>query len=401
MQLSSCDDPADVSWQMPQQMQQQYQQQLPGAQVGLPQSGTGMSGITSKLKTLLRGHKLKAKARRCNTVGAGGSFSAAAGADTNRIPSADAALALQAAAAAAAGGSYPDQPYPQQMAGQQLGTSYGPGHYAAQSSGLYMQGGLAPRAQDRQWHSTGLPAVGRNPSDCSLGPPVVGGFSWHASGSTMLPPGVAGMPQQGDGQHMAALATAALGAAPAGVASSSSQFAQQLAQLRAEYGQQQETCGPLYPMQGSCLHSNPMPAQALPPAPGTSDPAGLSLECYAGAGADTPERLVTTGYSGDKSGIVGKLVRALKIGSNPAQASGVLGPTGHNPGGMEVCEEDEQLLIMGRTDGETDLARALQWPESGALNPREEVLQALGLHVQGESRAGAGAGEDGPSIGMQ
>jgi hypothetical protein len=414
MQFSSCEDPLDMLWQQQQQqpshlqvpqahqMQQynhQYQHQLEQQQLmpDMQQGGSGAPSLASRLKTMLRGKK--APARKYASVGAGGSFdsgeAAAAVAPANRIRSADAALAQREVTTSGSGQL--EQWSQPQFSGQQMGMGSAPGTWGAQPGGL-MVPDVPPfaAADGRLWHSTPV-MVPRDVNDPNFAPATVGAFSWHAEQSTMLArtpmPGQVAAGQHMNGPHYPAPIMMPA-AAPAGAAAGTNQFAQQLAQLRAEFGahQQQDQQRQQFGGCGMVMQDAAMLAQAPAAAGmGGNDFAGPSFRKGAAAGL-AAGGLPAARCSSDSPGLMGKLVRALKVGSQPAHSMPVQGPT---PMAMNMREDDD-LLVMGRSDGELDLARAaLQWQaDNGPLSPEafEALLQSLGVQrqVDGSSRTGCG-----------
>lgn len=331
MQFSSFDNACDMQWQQQELLQQQQQQQFGGA------GGTGVSGFANKLKTLLRGKKTKAK--RYHSVGAGGSFSnslaVAAAGGAGRVASAEAAVA--------AGHGTSAHPGSMTAVGPCV-TTPGP---AVPWSGC-SQTAMGQQAESRLWQSV---VTVPNPfsGDPHMLPATVGGLSWHAEKSTLLsstsmstqPPQLA--------PCAAARGTRSLMAAPSGVAAADSQFAQQLAQLRALYG------------------SNPGAAMDVPAAAAADQacmppPMGCVAALDAGrssaADASATESLARS--NSNKSGFVGKLVRAFKLQSSPSLAALA---AGGDLAQQEYEEEDDtDLLLTGRCNGELDLTKAvLDW----------------------------------------
>ncbi len=75
----------------------------------------------------------------------------------------------------------------------------------------------------------------------------------------------------------------------------------------------------------------------------------------------------------EKPGLVKKLARALKLhGQQLAQGSAGAAAE------QNQQEEDEDLLVMGRMDGQLDLGATLQW-QAGL---GEEMLQGFGAQMQ-------------------
>jgi hypothetical protein len=253
---------------------------------------------------------------------------------------------------------------------------------------------LPPAATNgRLWHSMAITGVSRDVNDPNFAP--VGAFSWHAERSTML----AGMLMPGQaatGQHMYGPSYPAPmmlpAAAPAGAAAGNSQFAQQLAQLRAEFEvHQQQEQQQQQPQQlggfGMVMQDMTVLAQAPAAAGmGGNDFAGPSFREGAASGL-VAGGMRAPGCSSDRPGLMGKLVRALKVGSRSAHSMPLQGPSSM---GMHIRKDDD-LFVTGRRDEELDLARAaLQWlDDSGPLNPEafEAALQSFG---DGSSRPGCG-----------
>lgn len=417
MQFSSCDDTPDMLWQQQQQpshlqnpqaqQMQQYQYQYLGDQQQLmpdvQQGGPGAPSLASRLKTMLCGKK--AHARRYASVGPGGSFGAgpaAAAPPANCIHSADAALAQREVTTSGSGQL--EQWAQPQFARQQMAMGYAPGAWGSQRASMMVPDAPSPAAADgRLWHSMAMAAVSSDVSDPTLVPATVGAFSWHAERSTMLAGTL--MPGQAPaGQHMygppcPAPAMTPAAAAPAGAAAGSSQFAQQLAQLRAEFGvPQQQEQHQQFGGFGMGMQDTAMPAQGAGAGTGGNDFAGPSFRQGAAPGLGTGDRpaagLPATGCSGGRPGLVGKLVRALTVGSQPAHSMPVQGLASMGIG----VQEDADLLVMGRSDGELDLARAaLQWQaDNGPLSPEafEAVLKSLGVQMQGDSSSRHGCRMD-------
>lgn len=363
-QLSSYEDlPSDLPcvWQQQpslllQEQQQHIQQQLEvmQQQQQSQQPGT-VSGLANRLKTFLRGDssKAKTKARRYHSVGAGGSFSAsaarAAASGTNRIPSAGAALALQEGAATASGSSqFACNPAP----GFQQGTPSAAGAAAAGYQPTNWLGvppaavspavGLPPPAarDSRQWHSMAAGPTARQLSDHNM-TAATSGLSWHAERSTMINSSAMSQQhfqQQQQWQYAGAQTAAARyqPGVPSGVSGSSSVFAQQLEQLRAQYADQMGDEGGIY---------------------GGGMPAGAGHNAAAAAG----------GGGNSRPGFVGKLKRALKLGSQthlPALAgaggSGAWGAMDADRAADDDAaagdDANDDLLITGRCDGALNLA---------------------------------------------
>lgn len=372
MQLNSCEDPTDV-WQQSALIAPAGQQAglagLAGVQYnqrdqGIMQPGVqgdgaaGSGGFAGRLKTLLRGKK--AKARRYNSVGAGASFTSFTGSacalPTGRIPSDPVTTRDAAAATADSNRGWVGQPATsQQLPGGQRWGDHGNASFAAEGP---MRAPSAP-AGARLWHSATVPPVYREHSDPTLGRTAgVGGFSWHAEEGTTLAAASGPLPagrsqQQESGQWFSGSYPAAA-QPPVGVAGSDSQFAQQLAQLRAVYSTAEQYSSDLG---------------------GGGDPYWMQTTAAAAGNSSSME-------VGEKPGLVKKLVQAFKLNGQPAQSPALQVNPGQDLGG-----QDEELLVMGRCNGQLDLGAALQW-QAGPGGPgllEELLLQGFGADMQDDS----------------
>jgi len=349
MQLSSYEDTNDMLWQhqdqqLPLPQQQQYtqqqlgyqqQQQQQGLQGGQP-GASGFTGLAGKLKKLLRGKK--SKVQRFNSVGAGGSFSAAAGpAATGRVASADAALAAQNPA------WLPGTPAaPQLPAGA---GSAGP-WFADHTSVLVQDRPPAAAADGRLWHS-----MVQQPIEAHVSPAAVGGLSWHAERSTMLPGGnmaAAALKQQQPAAAVMGAGPTGGQQLPTGVAASTGQFAQQLAQLRAIYGSQQAELDTEYGASAAVDRS--VPAAAAGEEAAAADEAS-------------------------NAGLMGRLVRALRLGDDPSTSLPATASDRQDEADGNLGNAD--LLILGRCDGELDLAKAAQRWQTGAAGDPQDVWTGI------------------------
>jgi hypothetical protein len=139
-----------------------------------------------------------------------------------------------------------------------------------------------------------------------------------------------------------------------GVAGSDSQFAQQLAQLRAVYSTAEQYSSNLG---------------------GGGDPYWMQTAAAAAGNSSSMQ-------VGKKPGLVKKLVRAFKLNGQPAQSPALQVNPGQDLGG-----QDEELLVMGRCNGQLDLGAALQW-QAGPGGPdllEELLLQGFGADMQDDS----------------
>jgi hypothetical protein len=414
--------------------QQQVQQQQ-GGQETLEAAGGPQQGLGSRLKMLLRGKK--AKARRSLTVGAGGSFTigtATSAAGTTRIPSADAVLAVRKASAGSTSQFLPQAPpaggmgqfmpqAPLAAAQQQMpcgDAGAAAGRARSVPGGFLLQDSTPHVPVDRQWHSLFMPPTPCDPHTVAA---TVGGLSWHADMSTgftgvqmsgaaatgmqQMPghqPQWQGMGHPGMGQHTVAAAPPSAPAGPAGlpvggnVLSGDGGFAQQLALLRATYANQlleeedDDEFGGVADPAGAQGLNMPSPAvlaggMGLPHSSAGTLRQGQSPFGTSAAGMGVAEG---TGLGSvrvdDRPGFMGRLTRALKLGSSRSSQNLAVSLPPAASTNMDGDNDDEDLLITGRCDGELQLAKAaLHWQAGGEVSTQDFVAA---LHAGGLGSAG-------------